>query len=75
MRRACSAAAATASKMEALYILIPLSVVAVLALAVVLWWAVAAGQFDDFEGPAHQILMDDDTPEHAEPLPRRSKDV
>ena len=61
--------------MEALFLLIPLSVAAVLALAVVLWWAAAAGQFDDFEGPAHQILMDDDTPEHAEQLPQRSKDV
>jgi cbb3-type cytochrome oxidase maturation protein len=61
--------------MEALFLLIPLSVVAVLALVVVLWWAVAAGQFDDFEGPAHQILMDDDTPEQPEQLPQRSKDI
>ena len=61
--------------MEALFLLIPLSVVVVLALVVVLWWAVAAGQFDDFEGPAHQILMDDDTPEQPEQLQQRSKDV
>jgi cytochrome oxidase maturation protein, cbb3-type len=61
--------------MEALFLLIPLSVIAVLALVVVLWWAVAAGQFDDLEGPAHQILMDDDTPEQPEQLPQRSKDV
>ena len=61
--------------MEALFLLIPLSVAAVLALVVVLWWAVAAGQFDDFEGPAHQILMDDDTPEQPEQLPQRSKDI
>lgn len=61
--------------MEALFLLIPLSVVVVLALVVVLWWAVAAGQFDDFEGPAYQILMDDDTPEQPEQLPQRSKDV
>ena len=61
--------------MEALFLLIPLSVIAVLALVVVLWWAVASGQFDDFEGPAHQILMDDDTPEQPEQLPQRSKDV
>jgi len=61
--------------MEALYLLIPLSVVAVLALVVVLWWAVAAGQFDDFEGPAHQILMDDDTPQQPEQPPQRPKDI
>jgi cbb3-type cytochrome oxidase maturation protein len=61
--------------MEALFLLIPLSVAAVLALVVVLWWAVAAGQFDDFEGPAHQILMDNDTPEAPQQLPPRSKDI
>ncbi len=26
------------------------------------WWAVKNGQFDDLEGPAHRILMDDDDP-------------
>jgi cbb3-type cytochrome oxidase maturation protein len=61
--------------MEALFLLIPLSVVAVMALVVVLWWAIAAGQFDDFEGPAHQILMDNDTPEPPVQLPQRSKDL
>jgi nitrogen fixation-related uncharacterized protein len=25
-------------------------------------WAVRSGQFDDLEGPAHRILMDDDDP-------------
>jgi nitrogen fixation-related uncharacterized protein len=25
-------------------------------------WAVKTGQFDDLEGPAHRILMDDDDP-------------
>jgi len=25
-------------------------------------WAVRTGQFDDLEGPAHRILMDDDDP-------------
>jgi len=48
--------------MEILYLLIPLS----LALAgIIIWvflWAVRSGQFDDLEGPAHQILMDDDGP-------------
>ena len=31
--------------------------------AVAIWgflWAVKTGQFDDLEGPAHRILMDDD---------------
>ena len=34
-----------------------------------LLWAVRSGQFDDLEGPAHRILMDDDL--HAT-LPQRA---
>ena len=46
--------------MEILYILIPLGLI-VLAIAIWgFWWAVKTGQFDDMEGPAHRILMDDD---------------
>lgn len=43
-----------------LYILIPLSLLLVLAIGLILWWAVRGGQFDDLEGPAFRILMDDD---------------
>lgn len=46
--------------MDVLYLLIPLSVVLAFLIGAVLWWAVASGQFDDLEGPAHRILMDDD---------------
>ncbi len=45
--------------MEVLYLLIPL---AVLLAGVIVWaffWSVKSGQFDDLEGPAHRILMDD----------------
>jgi len=41
-------------------------------LGVAIWaflWAVRSGQFDDMEGPAHRILMDDDDPR----IPGRSK--
>ncbi len=48
--------------MEILYLLIPLSVTLVFAIAVVFWYALKSGQFDDLEGPAHRILMDDDSP-------------
>lgn len=37
--------------------------VGLLVLGVAVWgflWAVKSGQFDDLEGPAHRILMDDD---------------
>jgi len=49
--------------MEILYLLIPLSVVLVFAIAIAFWWSVKSGQFDDLEGPGFKILMDDDGPD------------
>ena len=46
--------------MEILYLLVPLAVVLA---GVIVWaflWSIRSGQFDDLEGPAHSILMDDD---------------
>ena len=51
----------TATPMDILILLIPLSVALVLAIGAGFWWSVASGQFDDLEGPAHRILDDDDT--------------
>jgi cbb3-type cytochrome oxidase maturation protein len=48
--------------MDIVFVLIPLSVVLVFLIGAVLWWAIERGQFDDLEGPAHRILMDDDRP-------------
>lgn len=48
--------------MESLYLLIPFSVVLVFAIAVIFWWSVKSGQFDDLEGPGFKVVMDDDTP-------------
>jgi cbb3-type cytochrome oxidase maturation protein len=48
--------------MEILYLLIPLSVVLVFAIGALFWWALSSGQFDDLEGPAQRIVMDDDPP-------------
>jgi len=48
--------------MSILFLLVPLGM---LFLGVAIWafvWAVRSGQFDDLEGPAHRILMDDDDP-------------
>lgn len=48
--------------MEILLLLIPISLVLV---GIIIWfflWAIKSGQFDDLEGPAHEILMDKDTP-------------
>ena len=50
--------------MNILYLLIPLGLV---LLGIAVWafmWAVRSGQFDDLEGPAHRILMDDDETPH-----------
>lgn len=53
--------------MEILYLLVPL---AVILAGVIVWaflWSIRSGQFDDLEGPAHRILMDEDEPQHAPP--------
>jgi cbb3-type cytochrome oxidase maturation protein len=48
--------------MEILYLLIPLALVLVLVIGLALFWAIRSGQYEDMEGPAHRILMDDDDP-------------
>jgi len=47
--------------MEILYLLIPLSVVLVFVIGAAFWWALHSGQFDDLDGPAPCVLMDDDS--------------
>ena len=53
--------------MEIIYLLIPLSLVLVGGIVWAFFWAVRSGQFDDLEGPAHRILMDDDGPTERKP--------
>ena len=43
--------------------LVPLSVVLVLAIVVVFWWSVSSGQFDDLERHGRSVVDDDDTPD------------
>jgi len=45
--------------MESLYLLIPMSVVLVFIIGVLFWWSLRSGQYDDLEGPAYRLLMDD----------------
>ena len=47
--------------MEALYLLIPLSVIVVFVALWVFFRAMDGGQFDDLEGPGMRILQDDDS--------------
>lgn len=48
--------------MDILYLLIPVSILLVFVIGAVFWWSVRHGQFEDLEGPAYRILMDDDSP-------------
>jgi cbb3-type cytochrome oxidase maturation protein len=45
--------------MESLYLLLPLSVLLVLALIGVFGWALNAGQFDDLEREGWRVLEDE----------------
>ncbi len=47
--------------MNIIYLLLP---VALIIVAIIIWlfmWSVKSDQFDDLEGPAYQILMDEET--------------
>lgn len=54
--------------MEILYLLIPLSLLLVLLIGIVFWWASKSGQFDDLSGPGFRIIMDDDRPKPSKHL-------
>lgn len=48
--------------MEALYMLIPIAIGVMIIVVIAFIYTVKSGQYDDLEGPAHRILMDDDDP-------------
>jgi len=48
--------------MDVIYGLIPLMILMGLVGVVVFIWSVRSGQYDDLEGDANRILMDDDDP-------------
>lgn len=47
--------------MESMFILVPISIILAFIIGYFFWWSGKHGQFDDLEGPAHRILMDDDS--------------
>ena len=57
--------------MNALLILIPLSVLLLLAAIWAFAWAVRRGQFDDLDTPAIDILQDDPEPRRTPALDER----
>lgn len=42
--------------------LIPIALMLVVIIGGALFWAIRSGQYEDMEGPAYRILMDDDDP-------------
>ena len=48
--------------MDVIYMLIPVMIVLGLVMVGILVWAVKSGQYEDLEGDANRILMDDDDP-------------
>lgn len=46
--------------MEIIYLLLPIALILVALIVWLFFWAVKSDQFEDMEGPAHQILMDND---------------
>jgi len=46
--------------MDIIYLLLPVALIIVIIIVGIFFWAVKSDQFDDLEGPAHRILMDDD---------------
>lgn len=47
--------------MEALFLLVPLSVILVALAIWVFFGAADSGQFDDLDGPGQRVLQDDDS--------------
>jgi cbb3-type cytochrome oxidase maturation protein len=55
--------------MDVIYGLIPLMIILGLVMVVIFFWAVRNGQYEDLEGDANRILMDEDDPN----LPKNQK--
>jgi cbb3-type cytochrome oxidase maturation protein len=48
--------------MDIIYLLLPIVLLIAGIMVGIFFWAVKSDQFEDLEGPAHRILMDDDKP-------------
>jgi cbb3-type cytochrome oxidase maturation protein len=46
--------------MDIIYLLLPIALILVAIIIWVFMWAVKSDQFEDLEGPAHRIIMEDD---------------
>ena len=48
--------------MDILYLLIPLSVLIVLVIGAIFWWAIASGQFDELDREGDVVVRDEELP-------------
>ena len=60
--------------MEIVILLIGLALILVIVIIWAFFWAVKSGQFDDMEGPAHRIIMEEDQPPAKESDDEKSHD-
>ena len=60
--------------MEVIRGLIPLMIILGIVGVIVFFWAVRSGQYEDLEGDANRILMDDDDPMLPENQDKAKKD-
>lgn len=71
---ACRTFRAGGNDMEALYLLIPMSIVVVFIALWIFFRASDGGQFDDLVGPGQRILQDDDRPAQQDAAPAHRTD-
>ena len=60
--------------MEVIYGLIPFMIILGLGAVGLLFWAARNGQFDDMDGEAHRILMDEDLEPEKKEEPENQSD-
>ena len=60
--------------MEVIYGLIPFMIILGLGAVALLFWAARNGQFDDMEGEAHRILMDEDLEPEKKQQPQKEEE-
>ena len=59
--------------MEVLYLLLPIAILVAVVIAIFFIWSVRSGQYEDLDGSAHRILMDDDGPNQPVNATRKEK--
>ena len=61
--------------MDIIYLLLPVALIIVIIIIAIFFWAVKSDQFEDLEGPAYRILMDDDIKDNKKTDQSSSDDI